>query len=103
MLCRVADDIFWMSRYVERAIAVVRLIDVAWHLELDDGDPDDATDFWMSLLGSERQVAGELQPREVRRYLAFDRDNSSSLLSCVRLARAAAQRVREAISSEMWE
>ena len=41
MLCRVADDIFWMSRYVERAIAVGRLIDVVWHFELDAGEHDD--------------------------------------------------------------
>ena len=46
MLCRVADDIFWMSRYVERAIAVGRLIDVVWHFELDAGEHDDTGDFW---------------------------------------------------------
>ncbi len=106
MLCRVADDLFWMSRYVERAIAVGRLIDVTWHLELDAGDPHGATDFWATLLGPDRQAlaaTGELQPRDVRRYLAFDRDNPNSLLSCIWRARAAAQRVREAISSEMWE
>src|SRR5215210_7942437 len=81
MLCRVADDIFWMSRYVERAIAVGRLIDVTWHLELDAGDPYGATDFWATLLGPDRQAlaaTGELRPRDVRRYLAFDRDNPNS-------------------------
>jgi uncharacterized alpha-E superfamily protein len=106
MLCRVADDVLWMSRYVERAIAVGRLIDVTWHLELDAGDPNDATDFWAALLGPDRRALaenGELQPRDVRRYLAFDRDNPNSLVSCVWRARVAAQRVREAISSEMWE
>ncbi len=106
MLCRVADDLFWMSRYVERAIAVGRLIDVTWHLELDAGDPHGATDFWATLLGPDRQAlaaTGELQPRDVRRYLAFDRDNPNSLLSCIWRARVSAQRVREAISSEMWE
>lgn len=106
MLCRVADDLFWMSRYVERAIAVGRLIEVTWHLELDAGDPHDATDFWASLLGPDRRAqaaAGELQPRDVRRFLAFDRDNPNSLVSCIWRARGAAQQVREAISSEMWE
>ncbi|MDP8923953.1 MAG: alpha-E domain-containing protein [Chloroflexota bacterium] len=106
MLCRVADDLFWLGRYVERAIAVGRLIDVTWHLELDDGDPHDAPDFWATLLGPNRQAldqAGDVHPRDVRRYLAFDRDNPNSLLSCIWRARAAAQRVREAISSEMWE
>jgi uncharacterized alpha-E superfamily protein len=41
MLCRVAEQIFWMGRYVERAIAVSRLVDVILHLELDVGDDDD--------------------------------------------------------------
>ena len=45
MLARVAEDLFWMSRFVERAISVARIIDVTVHLELDDGEagePDSA-------------------------------------------------------------
>ncbi|MDQ3701918.1 MAG: alpha-E domain-containing protein [Chloroflexota bacterium] len=56
MLARVAEDLFWMSRYVERAVAVARLIDVTLHLELDDGDPDDAMTLWTPLL---RPALGE--------------------------------------------
>jgi uncharacterized alpha-E superfamily protein len=106
MLCRVADDIFWMSRYVERAIWVGRLIDVIWHFELDAGDQDEDADVWAALLGlaqpklSDGQV---LSAREVRHYLAFDQENPSSLVNCIRKARSAAQGVRESISSEMWE
>ncbi len=113
MLCRVADDVFWMSRYVERAVAVVRLIDVTWHLELDAGElDDDDADLWGPLVGSMddddapvRVGNGRtvLTPADVRHYLAFDQSNPSSLLSCVRRARAAARGVREVISSEMWE
>ena len=106
MLCRVADDIFWMSRYVERAIAVGRLIDVVWHLDLDAGDTDDEAGFWEPLLGTARErlsPAGRPTSRDVRHYLAFDPDNASSLVSCIRGARTAAQGVRESISSEMWE
>ena len=51
MLSRVAEDIFWMSRYVERAVAVSRLIDVTLHLELDIGDSEDDADLWAPLLG----------------------------------------------------
>jgi len=110
MLCRVADDIFWMSRYVERAIAVSRLVDVTWHLELDAGtidDPDGAA-FWLPLLALSRPgdalVGDEVpEPRDIRHFLSLDRENASSLISCVRSARAGAQRVRESISSEMWE
>jgi uncharacterized alpha-E superfamily protein len=105
MLCRVADDIFWMSRYIERAIAVGRLIDVVWHLDLDAGGQDEVG-FWEPLLGAARErisPAGRPTSRAVRHYLAFDPENQSSLVSCIRGARLAAQGVRESISSEMWE
>jgi uncharacterized alpha-E superfamily protein len=111
MLCRVADEMFWMSRYVERGLAVARLIDYTWHLELDAGEPiEPEAGLWAPLLASE-DGAGFLPlgagpaatPREVRFRLAFDADNPNSLLSCIRQARAAARGVRESISSEMWE
>lgn len=94
MLCRVADDLYWMSRYVERAIGVSRLIDVTRHLELDAGD----VDFWTPLVPQGIEVTGD-----IRFWLTSDESNPSSLVSCVRLARALARGVREAISSEMWE
>ena len=107
MLCRVAEDVFWMSRYVERAIAVGRLIEVTWHLELDVGDVDD---FWQPLLipsthggFGPAEDSDALSREEVRHYLAFDRENPSSLVSCILRARTAARGVRESISSEMWE
>jgi uncharacterized alpha-E superfamily protein len=111
MLCRVAEDVFWMSRYVERAIAVGRLIEVTWHLELDVGDADESYDqFWRPLLlpaaaGGYGPPEGSdaLSRQDVRRYLALDRDNPSSLVSCILQARTAARGVRETISSEMWE
>ena len=58
MLCRVADDIFWMSRYVERAIWMGRLIDVVWHFELDAGDLEEGVDVWLPLLGSAEAAPG---------------------------------------------
>ncbi|MBM2810304.1 MAG: hypothetical protein HW416_1063 [Chloroflexi bacterium] len=109
MLCRSADEIFWMSRYVERAIAVGRLIEVTWHLELDAGDlVDSGARFWMPLLGLEgdgghAHTEGQSTPGDVRRHLSLDRGNPSSLVSCIGQARASAQRVRESISTEMWE
>jgi uncharacterized alpha-E superfamily protein len=106
MLCRVADDIFWMSRYVERAIWMGRLIDVVWHFELDAGDLEEGVGVWVPLLGSAEAASGSVgvpSARDVRHFLAFDQQNPSSLVNCIRKARAAAQGVRESISSEMWE
>jgi Uncharacterized protein conserved in bacteria len=94
MLSRVADDLYWVSRYVERGIAVSRLVDVTRHLELDAGTED----FWAPLVGA-IDLAGD----DVRFYLTSDTMNPDSLVSCVRLARTLARGIREAISSEMWE
>jgi uncharacterized alpha-E superfamily protein len=112
LLCRVAENMFWLNRYVERAIAMIRVLDVTAHLELDAGDSGaHAMDFWTPLLGMGiglRNVGVSLdgplpQPREVRYFLAFDVDNANSLTSCVRSARAAARQVRDSLSSEIWE
>jgi uncharacterized alpha-E superfamily protein len=109
LLCRVAEHMFWLNRYVERAVATIRVVDVTAHLELDAGDADEQQiDFWTPLLGPALdtvhvQDAPLPLPHDVRYYLAFDPDNPSSLVSCVRYARAAAREVRESISSEMWE
>ena len=94
MLSRVADDLYWVARYVERGVAVSRLVDVTRHLELDAG----AEDFWAPLVGA-IDLAGD----DVRFYLTSDTMNPDSLVSCVRLARTLARGIREAISSEMWE
>ncbi|HEV7664292.1 MAG TPA: alpha-E domain-containing protein [Chloroflexota bacterium] len=109
LLCRVAENMFWLSRYVERAIAIIRVVDVTAHLELDAGDADGAQiDFWTPLLGPTLDGPAQAEapmpmPHDVRYYLAFDTDNPGSLVSCVRNARAAARQVRDSISSEMWE
>jgi uncharacterized alpha-E superfamily protein len=109
LLCRVAEHMFWLSRYVERAVATIRVVDVTAHLELDAGEADHHEfDFWTPLLGPpldtvHLQDAPQPRPHDVRYYLAFDADNPGSLVSCVRCARAAAREVRESISSEMWE
>jgi uncharacterized alpha-E superfamily protein len=109
LLCRVAEHMFWLNRYVERAVATIRVVDVTAHLELDSGDADEQEfDFWTPLLGPalegiHLQDAPRPLPQDVRYYLAFDPDNPSSLVSCVRHARGAAREVRDSISSEMWE
>jgi uncharacterized alpha-E superfamily protein len=111
LLCRVAENMFWLSRYVERAIAVIRVVDVTAHLELDAGDPEtEHIDFWIPLLGPVTDMGLDSaatdhlpRPADVRYHLAFDADNPNSLVSCVRRARSAAREVRDSISSEMWE
>src|SRR5213083_1955640 len=106
MLSRVADSIYWMSRYVERAENVARFIDVNLNLMLDA--PDGAGRQWQPLVnttGDHEDFAercGEATQHNVIQFLTFDRDNPNSIISCLRAARENARSVREIISSEMW-
>jgi uncharacterized alpha-E superfamily protein len=110
MLSRVADSIFWMSRYIERAENVARFIDVNMHLAMDLGTEGvRAADQWAPLVTTTgdfelfTQFYGEPDQRKAIEFLTFDERNPNSILSCLRLARENARTVREMISSSMWE
>jgi uncharacterized alpha-E superfamily protein len=107
MLSRVADSIYWMSRYIERAENVARFVDVNLNLMLDF--PGGSGQQWQPLVditGDTEDFAdrhGEATERTVMRFLTFDTKNPNSILSCFRAARENARSVREIISSSMWE
>lgn len=106
MLSRVADSIYWMSRYVERAENVARFIDVNLQLMLDA--PSGEGQQWLPLVnttGDHEAFAKrrlEATQHNVIHFLTFDAENPNSILSCVCSARENARTVREIISSEMW-
>lgn len=107
MLSRVAESIYWMARYVERAENVARFIDVNDNLTLGEGV--DHNEQWAPLVyttGDEERF-NELyeQPdrESVLRFLAFDPRNPNSILSCIAGARENARSVRESITAPMWE
>ena len=107
MLSRVADSIYWMSRYIERAENVARFIDVNLNLMLDL--PAGSAQQWWPLVdttGDHEEFTrryGAATQQSVMQFLTFDADNPNSILSCLRGARENARSVREIISSEMWE
>ncbi len=107
MLSRVADSLFWLSRYVERAENVARFIDVNLNLLLDIGVQ--GTSQWDPLIyitGDDKQFYEKYltaTQENVIRFLTFDRDNPNSILSCLANARENARASREMISSQMWE
>jgi uncharacterized alpha-E superfamily protein len=110
MLSRVADSIFWMSRYIERAENVARFIEVNLHLAMDVGNEGiRAADQWAPLVTTTGdhelffKLHGEPDQRKAIEFLTFDQRNPNSILSCLRAARENARTVREMISSPMWE
>lgn len=107
MLSRVADSIYWMCRYVERAENVARFIDVNANLTLGEGT--DLVEQWAPLIyttGDQelfKELYGEAHRNTVLRFLAFDPRNPNSILSCANAARENARSVRESITAAMWE
>jgi uncharacterized alpha-E superfamily protein len=105
MLSRVADSLYWMSRYLERAEHTARLIDVDFELRLDQS-PEAAAGRWQRLLEALHAPYpknGQLDANTLTHILALDRTNSSSILSCVTAARENLRQVREQCTSAMWE
>lgn len=107
MLSRVANSIYWMCRYIERAENVARFIDVNLNLLLDI--PTNEEEQWSPLVmitGDQELYEKKEQTynqEEVIWFLTFDREYPNSILSCVAAARENARSIREIISSEMWE
>ncbi len=107
LLSRVADSVYWLSRYIERAENVARFIDVNFRLVLDA--PGSAAEQWKPLVdASGDQVEfekryGKATREAVLRFLALDPKNPNSIVSCLKFARENARTVRDTISAEMWE
>lgn len=107
MLSRVANSIYWLNRYIERAENVARFIDANYHMTLDI--PDSAGNQWQPLINTtgDHELFAELYGKADRanaiEFLVFERHNPNSIYSCIRAARENARSVREYISSEMWE
>ena len=105
MLSRVADSLYWMSRYLERAEHTARLIDVGLNLMLDQ-TPAAAERRWGRLLVSlhaPAQLARSSDAYQIAQAMTFDAANETSIVSCIASARENLRQVREQISSEMWE
>jgi uncharacterized alpha-E superfamily protein len=106
LLSRVADSVYWMARYIERAENVARYIGVNLNLQLDL--PMEPNQQWQPLIDTSGDTAefkkrfGEATQAKVIEFLTYDAANTNSIASCLRAARENARSVREAISSEMW-
>jgi uncharacterized alpha-E superfamily protein len=113
MLCRTANELYWMGRHIERAENTARLLDVTYRMALLPYEHIEpglawaepwavplitsglATDFYDSF----QQLSAE----NVLRFMILDAANTSSIYCCLRSARESARAVRGAITSEMYE
>ena len=105
MLSRVADSLYWMSRYLERAENTVRQLDVTMSMMLDTGGASEEM-RWQRLVASLGKPEGldwngDLE--SMARNLVFDGQNHAAITFCVNGARENARQAREEISTEQWQ
>jgi uncharacterized alpha-E superfamily protein len=105
MLSRIAESLFWIGRYVERADDTARILDAFLARILEDPwvDEDAACRSLLAILGSAPPHKGRLATGDVLELLGFDEDNPNSIAGALSNARENARGARETISSEMWE
>ena len=109
MLSRTADHLYWMSRYLERAENMARMIDAHQRLSLLPRAPEAVLQGWHATLvslGLDKVFEAQHEsttPRVTFDFLALDRNHSGSILQCLRAARENARAVRGTITSDMWE
>ena len=111
MLSRVANSLYWMSRYIERAENVARLLDVNLQLLLDFRSLDDEKlrAHWLPIVQTTGDQESFIQQHQrataaaVTDFMVFRQDNPNSIVSSISQARENARMVRDQITVEMWE
>ncbi len=106
MLSRTAENLYWMSRYIERAESVARLMEMGQRMAMLPGAGE--RDEWRSVVAScgcsDLFGPGErISEVQAARALVLDPENPNSIRSCLAQARANAKAVRTALTREMWE
>src|ERR1700729_626213 len=109
MLSRTADHLYWMSRYIERAESLARLVDAHYRMSLlpPSGEAlSQSLSSTMTALHMEeayKKHHDAIEPRAVFEFVSLDRDYGGSIFSCLRSARENARAVRGLLTSELWE
>ena len=107
MLSRVADSLYWINRYVERAENISRFVEVSEAMALDC--PPGSAEPWLPLIDAsgDRELFDELYPaggpEQVVEFLVRAEANPYSVVNCIAIARENARQIREVITTEMWE
>ena len=107
MLSRVAESLYWINRYVERAENISRFVEVSEAMALDC--PPGSAEPWLPLIeaNGDRELFDKLHPsatpQDVVTFLVRNEDNPNSIINCIAFARENARQIREVITTEMWE
>jgi uncharacterized alpha-E superfamily protein len=109
MLGRTAQNLFWLSRYVERAENMARLFEVGYRMSLTSRREGGSSEHLMSMMQA-AEVDEEFAKKHkvadvasVSQFMLFDETNPSSVRSCLLAARTNARSVRTALTTDMWE
>ena len=108
MLSRTADNLYWIARYMERADTSARLLEVGSRISLIPSAHGYRSE-WDSLLQASGMADGfalkygDPVQRHIESYLFFDRDNGSSVASCIASARENGRIVRTALTAQVWD
>jgi uncharacterized alpha-E superfamily protein len=107
MLSRVADSLYWINRYVERAENISRFVEVSEAMALDC--PPGSAEPWLPLIDAsgDRELFDQLcpagRPEDVVHFLVRHEDNPNSVVNCLAVARENARQIRDVVTTEMWE
>ncbi|MCW2752975.1 MAG: hypothetical protein JWQ32_386 [Marmoricola sp.] len=105
MLSRIAESLFWIGRYVERAEDTARILEVQLQLMVEDPTLDIPTtcDEVLAIMGVPVQAGEIVGTAELLQRLAYDPDSPASIHATLRATREVARRARETMSTSMWE
>lgn len=105
MLSRIAESLYWVGRYAERAEDIARILDVHLHHILEDPwvDEEEACRNLLGIMGTPGPEKGRIDAAMVIEILAYDTSDPCSIVGSLNAARDNARGARDAISSEMWE
>jgi uncharacterized alpha-E superfamily protein len=109
VLSRTADHLYWMSRYIERAESLARMVDAHYRMSLLPHSPEELTGSLQATMKALHMVEAYserhpgIEPGAVFQFVSLDREYSGSIFSCLRSARENARAVRGSLTSELWE
>ena len=104
MLSRVANNLFWMDRYMERSYGLLNLIKTNYNSTLDTGDYDSWNGILRSYMGIDKNSSNENYQDSISviDYMIFNNSNPNTLINMITKARENARSVQEHISREIW-